>query len=107
MKLPEELKPLFWNYDTEALDTEGCKDIIILEVLSRGSLEQVDLVFRLYGNKTIAAVVRKDVAGLRILPAPAVYLWGGLLLSGEEMHVYKKWHRHPLKKWEQRRTVPH
>jgi len=35
---------------------------------------------------------------------PAVYLWGELLLSSEEMREYKKWHRHPLEKWEQLRT---
>lgn len=104
MKLPEELKPLFWNYDTEALDTESFKNIIILEVLSRGSLEQVDLIFRLYGKETIAAVVREDVTGLRTLPAPAVYLWGDLLMTGEELQDYKEWHRDPLKKWEQRRS---
>jgi len=107
LKLPEELKPLFWNYDTEALDTESFKKNIILEVLSRGSLEHVALIFQLYGWETIAAVFREDVTGLRTLPAPAAYLWGDLLLTGEEVQEYKKWHRHPLKKWEQRRTIPH
>lgn len=106
MKIPEALKPLFWNYDAETLDIKRFKKNIILEVLARGSLEQVDIIFQLYGKDSIAAVFREDVTGLRTLPAPAVYLWGELFLTGEELQDYKKWHRHPLHKWKQRRAVP-
>lgn len=105
MKLPEKLKRLFWNYEAETLDTESFKKNIILEVLARGELEDVDCIFQLYGREEIATVFRDDATGLRTLPAPAVYLWGGIFLTAAELEDYKKWHRDPRHKWEQRRTV--
>jgi hypothetical protein len=105
VKFPEKLKPLFWNYDPETLDVEGFKNNIILEVLARGSLEDVSLIFQLYGKDSIAAVFREDIRGARNLPAPVVYLFGGLFLTAAELQEYKEWHRHPLLKWEQRRKI--
>ena len=106
MKLPEELKQLFWNYDTDNIDAQKFKKHIILEVLARGSMRQTDIIFDIYGKETIKEVFREDVKGQRTLPAPAVYLWGELFLTSDELDEYKSWHRHPLRKWEQRRHVP-
>jgi hypothetical protein len=105
VKLPEKLKPLFWNYDPETLDMGNFKKNIILEVLARGSLEDADIIFQFYGRDAIATVFREDFNGPRTLPAPAVYLWEGLFLTEAEFEDYKMWHRHPLRKWEQRRVI--
>jgi hypothetical protein len=105
MKLPEELKTVFWNYDTTFMDTDRMKKIIILEVLARGSLEQIKILFSIYGSETVADIFREDVKGPRTLPAPTVYLWGDIFLTGEEFEEYKQWHRHLVRKWEQRRVI--
>lgn len=106
MKLPEELKTVFWNYDTTFMDTNRMKKIIILETLARGSLEQIKILFHLYGYKTVASIFREDVKGPRTLPAPAVYLWSDIFLTDDEFEEYKQWHRHPINKWKQRRAIP-
>ena len=87
------------------MDTDWMKKTIILEVLARGTLEQIKILFRFYGLKTIEEIYRGDVLGARTLPAPAVYLWGDIFLTDEELEGYKQWHRHPVRKWEQRRDI--
>lgn len=105
MKLPEELKTVFWNYDPAFMDTDRMKKTIILEVLARGTLEQIKILFQIYGFKIIKEIYREDVQGARTLPAPAVYLWSDIFLTDEEFTGYKQWHRHPVRKWEQRRII--
>lgn len=105
MKLPAELRALFWHYNAEELDTETAKTHIILEVLARGSLQQIRLLYRIYDFNTVGQVFRSDVKGNRTLPAPVVYLFSGLYLTGREFKDYRAWHRHPVRKWEQRRVV--
>lgn len=105
MKLPAELHALFWHCNAEELDTETAKTEIILEVLARGSLYQIRLLYRIYDFNTIGQVFRADVKGNRTLPAPVVYLFSGLYLTAREFEEYKEWHRHPVRKWEQRRVI--
>lgn len=100
-----ELAGLFWNYDTEKLDAERCKGLVILTTLRRGTLTQVRLLFRLYGDAEIRRVFREDALGPKTLPAPSVYLWGLLFLSKEELAAYKKWHEDPLLRWLPTRTA--
>ena len=105
MKLPRDLESLFWNVDSRKIDPWKSKDEIIKTVLSRGSLEQIKTLFQLYGPDTISLVFRDDVTGNRTLPAPVVYMWSNLFLTPEEFDEYRKWHRHPVRKWEQRRNI--
>ncbi len=105
MKLPAELHALFWHCNAEELDTETAKTEIILEVLARGSLEQIRLLYRIYDYNTIGQVFRADVKGNRTLTAPVVYLFNGLYLTVREFEEYKEWHIHPVRKWEQRRVI--
>ena len=105
MKLPSELHALFWHCNAEELDTETAKTQIILEVLARGSLHQIKLLCRIYDFNTVGRLFRADVKGNRTLPAPVVYLFSGLYLTAQEFEEYRAWHRHPVRKWEQRRIV--
>jgi len=105
MPLPEELSSVFWNYDAASMDSDRMKKTIVLEVLARGSLEQIKVLFKMYGSRAVADAFREDVRGLRTLPAPAVYLWGDIFLDSAELDEYKQWHRHPVRKWEQRRRM--
>jgi hypothetical protein len=104
--IPHELSGLFWNIYTEKLDTERSKDLIILTTLRRGTLEQIELIFRLYGTDEVRRVFRADALGLRTLPAPCVYLWGLIFLEEEELAAYKKWHEDPVLRWLPTRGSP-
>ncbi|MBT9173787.1 MAG: hypothetical protein DDT21_02193 [Syntrophomonadaceae bacterium] len=99
-----ELAGLFWNYDTEKLDMDRCRDLVILTALRRGSLEQIQLVSQIYGTDEVRRVFRKDTLGNKTLPAPAVYLWGMIFLDEEELAAYKKWHEDSLLRWMPTRT---
>lgn len=105
MKLPESLHPLFWNCDPNKINVKRSRKMIILEVLARGSLTQIETLYALYDKKQIAHIFREDVKGLRTLPAPVVYLFSGLFLNTADFEDYKAWHRNPLHRWEQRRIV--
>lgn len=105
MKLPIELYSLFWNYNAEELNTEAAKTKIILEILARGSIQQIKILYQVYDFDTVGQVFRTDVRGNRTLPAPVVYLFSGLYLTRKEFEEYKAWHKHPVRKWEQRRVV--
>jgi hypothetical protein len=98
VKLPKIVHSLFWNYDAEELDTETAKTTIILEVLSRGSLEQIKIIFQIYGKATVGRVFRTDVKENRTLPASVIYLFSALFLSLEEFEEYKAWHKDPVRK---------
>jgi len=100
-----ELAGLFWNYATEKLDMEHSKDLVILTALRRGTMEQLQLVFKIYGPDEVGRVFRKDTLGNKTLPAPSVYLWGLIFLDEEELAAYKKWHEDPFLRWRPTRTV--
>ena len=46
MNIPDELAPLFQNYDLQSMDIDHFADLIIRTALTRGSLEQIDLLWR-------------------------------------------------------------
>lgn len=75
MNIPVELAPLFKNYDLSSMELERSADVIIHTVLTRGSLEQISLLFQLYGFTKIKEIFCNDFFGLRTLPAPTTSLW--------------------------------
>jgi hypothetical protein len=97
--IPPALATLFWNHDPGQLDLERSRELIILTALRRGTWEQVQLIFDLYGAAEIRRVFRVDALGPKTLPAPCVYLWGLLFLEDEELTAYKQWHEEPLSRW--------
>lgn len=99
-----ELAALFWNHDTEKLDMQQCKELVILTTLQRGTIEQIQLVCRLFGAAEVQRVFRKDTLGPRTLSAPAVYWLGLLFLREAEMATYKRWHEDPVLRWLPTRT---
>jgi fido (protein-threonine AMPylation protein) len=99
-----ELVNLFWNHDTNILDMDHCRDLVILTTLKRGSFEQIQLIFQIYGMDEVRRVFRADTLGHKTLPAPAVYLWGMIFLDEAELAAYKKWHEDPIMRWMPTRT---
>ena len=103
MALPKEIAPLFKNYDTTVMDLQQSAELIVLTVLTRGTLEQIALLFELYRTDRIQMIFRKDYEGLRTLPAPTVSLWGLIFLSEEERKEYFMWRQSPKQRWAPRR----
>ncbi len=106
MNIPAVLVPLFQNYNLQRLDLQRSADVIIHTVLARGSLEQIDLLFQLYGAEKVKDVFCNDFFGLRSLPAPTTLLWSLLFLTEEERQEYMRWLKDPCMRWAPRRVVP-
>jgi len=108
MKLPEDLKPLFRNYDFDTLDTEKHKKLIIKTVLVRGEWEQIEWLFEFYGFDGVKEVFLEDFYGIRELPDPVICLWGLLFLDEKEYRDYKEelYKMRPAERWKQRRIPP-
>lgn len=107
MRLPEDFKPLFRNYNFEILDTEKHKELIIKTVLAMGSWKQIEWLFEFYGFEEVKEVFLKDFYGPQELPVPTIYLWGLLFLDEKEYWDYRK-RRSKMKlseRWKQRRAV--
>jgi hypothetical protein len=105
MNIPVELAPLFKNYDLSSMELERSADVIIRTVLTRGSLEQISLLFQLYGFTKIKEIFCNDFFGLRTLPAPTTSLWSLLFLTEEERREYISWYEDPHQRWAPRRKV--
>ena len=48
MSIPDLIKPLFKNYDTSVMDPDRSAELIVLTVLTRGTLEQISYLFTMY-----------------------------------------------------------
>ncbi|NLA10642.1 MAG: hypothetical protein GX883_00765 [Firmicutes bacterium] len=105
MKIPDELAPLFQNYDLPSMDMVRFADLIIRTALTRGTLPQIDLLFQLYGAAKIKEVFCSDFFGLRTLPVSTTLLWSLLFLTEEERREYIRWYKDPCQRWAPRRTV--
>ncbi|QSZ27887.1 hypothetical protein ACETAC_03095 [Aceticella autotrophica] len=105
MKLPEDFKPLFKNYDFNSLDTEKHKGRIIKTMLTFGELEQIAWLFEYYGFNGVREVFLNDFYGARELFEAIISLWGLLFLDEKEYRKYKDDLRNmtPAERWKQRR----
>ncbi len=107
MKLPEDFKPLFKNYNFEVLDVQKHKELVIKTVLAKGDWEHIEKLFELYGFSQIKKVFLKDFYGVQELPAPTVYLWGSIFLDEKEYWRYRSMRSKmkPAQKWKQTRSI--
>lgn len=105
MSIPDLIKPLFRNFDTSIMDPDRSAELIVLTVLTRGTLEQINYLFDMYGQDKIQKIFRKDFFGLRTLPAPTVSLWGLLFLDEPERQEFTRWHQNPAQRWAPRRII--
>lgn len=63
-KVPESVRACLWFANSGRLDWERQKDLVITQVLNRGTWEAVRWVYREYGEKAIKNVVRNPKRGL-------------------------------------------
>jgi hypothetical protein len=58
MRVPEELKSLFWDVDFEQLESQRDVDFILPRVLEFGRLQDIDWLVREYGTERIHEFLR-------------------------------------------------
>ena len=61
--MPTFVMSVLWSYDTNKIDTELHKKIIISQVLNVGNSESTDWLFKYYGKDTVAKVAQSVPAG--------------------------------------------
>lgn len=87
MTLPDNLRPLFWDVDFDALDPERHAGFLCDRVLASGSWEQISWLRRAVGQTFLRDHLRQTHG--RRLARPQVRLWQLLLdLPDEEVSAW-------------------
>ena len=58
MKLPEHLRPLFWSYNFEELDTETVPATVVFQVLQYGTMADWQWLRSIYGKERIQSIIQ-------------------------------------------------
>jgi hypothetical protein len=74
-RLPEFLRPYFWDVEFENVDKETSKKFVIKRVLDRGNVREVRYVVDTYGKEAIKDVVLST----RDLARPTGNFWADIL----------------------------
>ena len=80
MTLPLPIQRLFYRYHAERLDTERHAALIIPTVLSDGTVDDWEWLFRVYGWESIQAWIAKP-ENSATLPPPMEQFWTLILLE--------------------------
>jgi hypothetical protein len=56
--LPQAVKLVLWSYDTDKIDLNSQRQLIVSQVLNFGSKEATDWLFDYYGKAEVARVAR-------------------------------------------------
>lgn len=72
-RLPDLLRPAFWNYNFDELRVDEHRDLIFQQVLSNGTADQLAWLRRRYGDPAIETWIRARKA--RGLTADQVATW--------------------------------
>jgi len=71
MKLPETLRPYFWNCRFEELDTEKHRGAIIEQLAERGNIDALRWMLRTFTHNDIERILRQS----RILSPHSRSFW--------------------------------
>lgn len=63
-KMPPEVRSCLWSYDTNKIDLEKYKEMIIAQVLNYGDMKAVRWLFKTYDKEEIKRVVENPQRGL-------------------------------------------
>jgi hypothetical protein len=63
MKLPQHLKPLFWSYDFEALETATMPKVIITQIVQYGTMADWQWLVEVYGKQEVQNILREIPEG--------------------------------------------
>lgn len=92
MKAPEQLRPLFHNYNFESIDLDKHWILVIKTVMVAGTWEQLQWMARYYGRDKLEQVVRDDLNTLQELPRPVSNFWS-IVLWGKRLPALAKGER--------------
>jgi len=56
-KLPENMRPLFWSYNFNALDVEKDRGLVIAQVINYGTWRQWKWIAGAYGEENIKKII--------------------------------------------------
>lgn len=105
MRLPRSMERLFPGYVFESLDDEAHRDIVIKEVLTYGTWDEVGWLFRRYGEAGVRRAFLADYEGPRTLPRSVVALWELLFVDAETAARRRaEEEADPLARWRCRRV---
>lgn len=86
-RLPEFLRPIFWDTDFDRLEVAGHERYIVERVLEFGDDAAIRWLWRTFGPNTIADVVRQS----RALSPNTANLWALVLdIPDEEVQCFSK-----------------
>lgn len=80
MTLPLHIQRLFYRYHADRLNTERHAAIIIPTVLSDGTIEDWEWLFRMYGWETLQQWI-EEPGNAQILPPPMERFWTLIFLG--------------------------
>lgn len=63
-KIPRRFAPIFWFLDYKKLDPQKDRHLIIHQILSYGTIDDLREMFKLYDFKTVQKEFKKPKAGL-------------------------------------------
>ena len=104
--MPDELAPLFHNYEPSSIDLDRHAGLVIRTVLAEGTWEQVLWLFREYGWDRVRQTVMADHRGLRTLPEPTRRLWLAVFSDPADTDAAGDDSQDPLERWRCRRIPP-
>jgi hypothetical protein len=96
-RLPQHLRPLFWELQFERLDETRHADSILARVLEHGRLRDVKWLVKTYGFERIHRFFRE--VGHPEISARTIALWRAILRAEDE-----KWASPP--DWRRHKSVP-
>ena len=63
-KIPKYITPCLWPYDTDKLDLQKDKELIITQVLNRGDMKRIKWLYSTYGEEEIKKVITNPGRGM-------------------------------------------
>jgi hypothetical protein len=98
-RLPDFLRPLFWEVDFERLSPEKDKDYLCLRIMEHGNLDAIRWLIATYGKPDLRAwLTQREGRGLS---ARALRFWE-VLLDLPHRKVTRWIRSRPTDLWEQR-----
>ncbi len=61
--LPKYVKAVLWSYDTDAIDLQKHRRLVVSQVLNFGTKEATDWLFKVYGKDTVREIAREIPTG--------------------------------------------
>lgn len=103
MKIPESIHQLFWEYDTETIDTVKHADVILYRIMERGGWAEMVWLLNTYTKQDIADFLERK--GKRLLTPRELNYWALICdVPVEKRYQWVKEVRESQSEWAKRYT---